>query len=130
MAQTIVRASRLIDGTGRPPAERMEVVIEGTRVMAVRAQGPPAPPDAAVIDIGHRTLLPGFVDAHLHFYGVDARDPMARVTWPIAYRAIRTTADAVRLVRAGFTSVRCMGSPSPWSGTHSRTSRPSTGWHS
>lgn len=112
MTETIIRAHRLVDGTGRAPQSQVEVVVQDQRVATIRPQGvTPLPQQSRVIDLGGRTLLPGLVDAHLHFYGTDARDPLARVTWPIAYRAIRTAADAARLIHAGFTSVRCMGSP-------------------
>jgi imidazolonepropionase-like amidohydrolase len=58
---------RIIDGTGRPPIARGTVLIEGDRIQAV---GPAAsiaiPPGARRIDVTGQTVLPGFVNAHVH----------------------------------------------------------------
>ena len=62
-----IYARRLIDGTGRSPVADAVVVVEGEQITAV---GPAAstsvPPEAERIDLGERTLLPGFIDAHSH----------------------------------------------------------------
>ena len=39
------------------------VVIEGARICAL---GGPIPPDATIIDARNGTLMPGFIDAHVH----------------------------------------------------------------
>ena len=46
---------------------RRDVVIEHGRVSAVRPTGQPPPPGARTLDGFGHTLLPGLVDAHLHF---------------------------------------------------------------
>jgi len=64
---TVITAARLIDGTGSGPVGDAAVVVEGDRITAVGARGAVAVPDGATtIDMGDRTLLPGFVDAHTH----------------------------------------------------------------
>jgi 5-methylthioadenosine/S-adenosylhomocysteine deaminase len=47
-----------------PPIERGEVVVDGARIVDVRARGGPAAADA--LDLGRAALLPGFVNAHTH----------------------------------------------------------------
>ena len=62
--------ANLIDGTGAPPVKNATVVVSGTRIESVSA-GAPAPQTATVIDLGGRTLLPAFSDAHTHYGGSD-----------------------------------------------------------
>ena len=66
-ASLVITANRLLDGTGRPPISDAVVVVEGDRIVAVgRRENTATPADAETIDLGDRTLLPGFVDAHSH----------------------------------------------------------------
>ncbi len=62
-----LHARRLIDGTGQPAIDDAVVVVDGEQIVAV---GPAAttqvPGDAERVDLGDRTLLPGFIDAHSH----------------------------------------------------------------
>jgi imidazolonepropionase-like amidohydrolase len=57
----------LIDGTGAAPAADAVVVVQGGRVTAV---GPRAqvtiPTGTHTIDVGGATILPGFINAHVH----------------------------------------------------------------
>ena len=60
----LVRAARLIDGTGAPPAGPSSVLVERGQVVAV---DPPAVPDGTeTVDLGPLTLLPGLIDTHVH----------------------------------------------------------------
>ncbi|HUG16618.1 MAG TPA: amidohydrolase family protein [Thermomicrobiales bacterium] len=62
-----IRAARLIDGTGGAPVEDAVVVVQGEQITAVGAsKSVSAPENAEQIDLGNRTLLPGFIDAHSH----------------------------------------------------------------
>jgi imidazolonepropionase-like amidohydrolase len=108
---SVFRAKRLIDGTGAPPVEDAAVVVtDGRVVQAGAAVEITVPPGAAVHDLGALTLMPGMVDAHVHFMGA----PTDRI-WdlrylPESYRALRAAGEAERMLRAGVTTARCMGS--------------------
>ena len=106
----ILRAGRLFDSLNGSVEERMAVVVEGDRIVAVQSwdEATPRPGDAAY-DLESMTLLPGLSDLHLHMFGErpDVRRPF-RVSTE-GYRAIRASADAGRLLWAGFTNVRCLG---------------------
>jgi predicted amidohydrolase YtcJ len=58
----------LIDGTGRPPIQDSVVVIEGERIVAVGERGQVEVPEGTeIIDTTDMTVIPGLIDAHLHF---------------------------------------------------------------
>ena len=61
------RAVMTMDARTQPPQGLAVVVIEGDRIVAV---GPAAildqHPAAEIIDVGERTVVPGFIDAHNH----------------------------------------------------------------
>ncbi|MGW2186053.1 amidohydrolase family protein [Streptomyces sp. NPDC001719] len=67
-----LRARTLFDGAGPELVERPLVLVEGGRVVDVRAGGR-APAGAELTDLGPVTLLPGFVDTHVHL-ALDASD--------------------------------------------------------
>jgi hypothetical protein len=72
----VIRAARLIDGTGRPPMTNAAIVVTDDRITAVGAAATVAvPAGARVIDLGDATLLPGFIDAHTHLVGRVLGDP-------------------------------------------------------
>ncbi len=61
----VLKGGKLIDGTGRPPIENSVIVMQAGRFTAVGAQGRVAiPPEAEVIDIAGKTVMPGFIDGH------------------------------------------------------------------
>jgi imidazolonepropionase-like amidohydrolase len=57
---------QLVDGTGGPPRQDVSVLVRGGRIAAVGAVAAPA--GATVIDGRGKTLLPGFVMVHEHFF--------------------------------------------------------------
>jgi imidazolonepropionase-like amidohydrolase len=90
-------------------------VVTGNTITAV---GPRAsvrvPANARVIDLGDATLLPGFIDAHVHLIGRTLGDPgwdLAEVRDFEAYGAILGVPNAAATLLAGFTSVRNVGAP-------------------
>jgi imidazolonepropionase-like amidohydrolase len=56
------------------------------------------------------TILPGFVDAHLHFFGARKPDLLEWTLNPPVRAALRSVPDLRRLLEAGFTAVRDLGS--------------------
>jgi imidazolonepropionase-like amidohydrolase len=112
---TALRASRLIDGTGAAPIQDAVVVVTGTTITAVGRWGAVSvPAGAAVVDLGDATLLPGFIDAHVHLIGRTLGDPKhddGPVRDYAAMGAILGVPNAQSTLMAGFTSVRNVGAP-------------------
>jgi hypothetical protein len=62
----------LIDGTGGPPRPHSVVVTAGGRVVDIFSVGEKrVPPDATVVRLNGRWIVPGLIDAHVHL----ATDP-------------------------------------------------------
>ena len=109
--ETIIKAGNLIDSIGAASRKDVIITVSEGRISGVH-QGSSfhMPADAMVIDLGDHTVLPGLIDAHMHFFGVDTMALDAMVTESEGYRVIRSVRDAYRLLEAGFTAVRCLGS--------------------
>jgi imidazolonepropionase-like amidohydrolase len=111
MQKRVLRAALLFDGTGRAPMHNASVLVEDNVIREVGPTGAlVVPPNAEVIDLGPRSLLPGLVDAHLHFYGVPSTQLNIAPFEDPAYRSLRAAWEARQLLEAGFTSARCCGS--------------------
>ena len=111
----VLRAARLIDGTGAPAVQSAVVVVTDDRIVAVGREGVVrVPAGARVVDLGDATLLPGFIDAHTHIVGRTLADPASDVAsvrdYP-SYGAILAVDNARRTLMAGFTTIRNVGSP-------------------
>jgi imidazolonepropionase-like amidohydrolase len=66
-APLVIVGAAVFDGSGGPPAPARTVVVRDGRVERVGPAGEVAPPAGAeVVDGAGCTLLPGFVDAHVH----------------------------------------------------------------
>jgi imidazolonepropionase-like amidohydrolase len=112
---TAIRAARMIDVTNAATISNAVVVVNDDRIVAA---GPAAtvsiPQGARVIDLGDVTLLPGFIDAHTHITGRTLGDPMKDLEVVKDYQgygAILGVDNALKTLRAGFTSIRVVGSP-------------------
>jgi imidazolonepropionase-like amidohydrolase len=111
-AVVAIRAERLFDGRSGALSSPAVVVVTGDRITAVGTDAA-VPPGARVIDLGDATLLPGFIDAHVHlgselqtdyyrgFYDNMTRFPTEQAHYAALY--------ARRTLEAGFTTVRVLG---------------------
>ncbi|MBR9989053.1 MAG: hypothetical protein KFH98_04810, partial [Gemmatimonadetes bacterium] len=58
----------LIDGTGRTPVNNAVVVISEGRIVCAGSRASCAvPANAATVDVRNRWIMPGIVDAHVHY---------------------------------------------------------------
>ncbi len=63
-----VEGGTLIDGTGRPPVLNTTLLIEDGRIRQIGRRGEvPIPADAQVIQADGKYLIPGLIDAHVHY---------------------------------------------------------------
>jgi imidazolonepropionase-like amidohydrolase len=111
----VLRAARVIDGTGAAPIANGIVVVTDDKIVAVGKEGVvKIPSGARTIDLGNATLLPGFIDAHTHIIGRELMDPSANdaaVRDYAAVGAIVGVANAQKTLLAGFTTIRNVGAP-------------------
>lgn len=106
--QAIV-GGRIIDGTGRDPVADGVVVIEDGRIAAVgRAATVAVPREATRIDAAGRTVLPGFIDCHVHGT-YRARDWRQHLLNPPTYNVLRSTQILRETIECGVTTARDMG---------------------
>lgn len=109
----VLKAARLIDGTGAAATTNAVVVVTDNKITAVgSAASVTTPANSRVIDLGDVTLLPGFIDAHTHLIGRVLGDPegdMALVKDFESFAAILGVQHARETLMAGFTSVRNVG---------------------
>lgn len=109
----VLKAARLIDGTGAAPITNAIVVVTDNKITAVGVAGSVRVPSGAkTIDLGNVTLLPGFIDAHTHLIGRVLGDPegeTAAVRDYDSFGAMLGVLHARDTLMAGFTSVRNVG---------------------
>ena len=105
-----LKAARLFDGTSDTVVTNGVVIIEGNRIKSV---GGAIPAGAEVIDLGDATLLPGFIDAHVHLTEESGDnwyfDFFQGVMRQPAEQALLASTYARKTIDAGFTTVRNVG---------------------
>src|SRR5690349_9488999 len=102
----VLRAARIVDGTGAAPIANGVVVVTNNKIAAVGRSGAVAiPAGARTIDLGDATLLPGFIDTHTHIIGRPLSDPAGDLSavrdYP-GYDVIVGVANARKTLMAGF----------------------------
>jgi imidazolonepropionase-like amidohydrolase len=110
---TVIRAARVLDGTGRT-IPNASVVVRGSRIVSV---GPNAavPAGARVYDLSGLTLLPGLIDAHDHLawhFNPQGRYHGGRDDGETEFEgALAIAGNANATLRGGITTAQSLGSP-------------------
>src|SRR6202158_4513042 len=102
----VIAASTMLDGKGHLTRDT-RIVVEGSKIVAMDAKAGPVD-----YDLRGLTVLPGWIDAHVHItwrFGQDGKNAgMAGTTQEDAYEA---AANAWVTLMAGFTTVQSVGAP-------------------
>ena len=107
---TALKGGQLVDGLGGKPIENGTVVIENGCFSAAGDSSEVTIPDGAqIINAAGTTIMPGLIDAHLHFLGLRDSNQVQWLIGATEVRAIRSVIDAWRVLDSGFTTVRDIG---------------------
>src|SRR3954471_6853385 len=108
---TAIRAGVLIDGTGAAPVRKAVILVQGDRITGL-GPGLAIPKGATVVDLSSETVLPGFIDAHVHLVGRTIGDgdwQHSGITELPSELVLLGAAHAQQTLEAGFTMVRIVG---------------------
>lgn len=110
MTAMLVENSTLLDLSSGEAVPGSSVRIEGDRIVEVARDGQrvQAGDDVVRLDAGGRTLLPGFIDAHVHA-AITTMDLAAMGRRSLTRIGIEAKAILERMLRRGFTTVRDAG---------------------
>jgi imidazolonepropionase-like amidohydrolase len=112
-APTVLVPAAVFDGTSSAAHTGWVVVVTGNSISYAGADdAAKIPAGAERIELPGTTLLPGLIDAHVHFF----LHPYNETSWddqvlkePLALRVARATNHARNTLLAGFTTVRDLG---------------------
>jgi imidazolonepropionase-like amidohydrolase len=110
-ADTVIHAGALLDGTGAVARQKVSITIHDDKITAVE-DGFKSPAGAQVIDLSSATVLPGFIDCHVHVTAMLPSRTNSTEYW-VTHSDIDRAFDAQVFVRQmlqqGFTSARDVG---------------------
>src|SRR5688572_3914493 len=108
--RTLIHCGNLIDGKSNDVQSQMTIVVEGNKIVAVEKGLTKPGSSDKLIDLSKKTVMPGFIDMHVHLEGETNKDQaLQRFTSNKADVAFRSTVFAKRTLMAGFTTVRDLG---------------------
>jgi len=107
----VIHAGTLLDAVSEAPRHSVSILVHDERIVAIES-GFQTPAGATVVDLADATVLPGFIDCHVH---LSARLPSRtnatedRMTHTDIDRAFDGAVFARRMLQQGFTAARDVG---------------------
>jgi imidazolonepropionase-like amidohydrolase len=111
MQTTLIKAARLVDGTGGAAVEPAALLMAGGVIEAVGAEATARAAEASEVwDLGEQTLLPGLIDCHNHLsLDPTLEDYLHRMNDPLPELTLRAVNSMKVDLMAGVTTSRCLG---------------------
>ena len=107
-----IQAGRLIVDASGPERGPSTLIVDNGRIVRIE-DGATAPAGATVVDLRGKTVMPGLIDVHVHLTQDSGRPWYLPLTpkYSEPYAAAIGLKNALVMARAGFTTVRDLGSP-------------------
>src|SRR6202158_1386785 len=113
--RVVLEHVRVIDGTGRPPVEDQNVVIEQGKITAVQPGSDALAEGTTILDLRGYTVMPGIVGMHNHLFYLALPDLAADYSFDAPGLFHQMSFSAPRLYLAnGVTTARTTGSVDPY----------------
>jgi imidazolonepropionase-like amidohydrolase len=111
MAQkTLIWCGTLIDGVANTSKSSITIVVEKNKIIAVQNGFTPAAEGDKTIDLKDKTVMPGWIDCHVHVENETKKGNLAdKFVYNPADVAFESIAYVNTTLMAGFTSVRDLG---------------------
>jgi imidazolonepropionase-like amidohydrolase len=108
--RTIIHAGTLIDGINDKPVKEQSIIIDGDRIVSIEKGYVSGNNDDEVVDLKSMTVMPGFIDLHVHIEGQSSPATyLNRFRYNPADVAFEAAKYARTTLMAGFTTVRDLG---------------------
>jgi imidazolonepropionase-like amidohydrolase len=110
---SVVTAARMLDVEKGVLLPEPVIVVTDGRIVSVVTRGgarPVIPEGAERIDLGEATLVPGLIDMHVHLTSNAVYGGYTGLQFTDAFWIAQGVGNAERTLRAGFTTVRNVGS--------------------
>lgn len=110
--ETVIHVGTLLDGVSTQPAHNVSIIIRDDVIVRIDAGFKPALNGATLIDLSQQTVLPGFIDCHVHVSSKLPSSTNATEYW-LTHSDLDRAFDAAlytkQMLQQGFTSVRDLG---------------------
>lgn len=108
----VLRGANLIDGNGSDPLPGAEIEIKDGRIIYAGVQrtdrAASAGENPRVIDLHGKTIMPGFIDSHVHL-GLSVENQAENLARFASERIVRSAINARNTLMAGVTTARDLG---------------------
>ncbi|MBM7662016.1 imidazolonepropionase-like amidohydrolase [Bacillus mesophilus] len=110
MSVTVIKNGRLVDGNGGESIVNGALAFEGEKIIFVGREEdlPRFDGETTVLDANGGTILPGFIDTHVHMM-LEYEPVEQRLATPFSYNFYKSINYMKNTINAGITSVRDCG---------------------